>query len=144
MAKALGRMNKKEIPLVQVMAVDAGKFRYAIASASVQEIMTGEKIHPLPFVPRYIEGVLNCRGEAWTVLNPVLLIDGADEEIQGNQFLLIKRSDDRFCLHISTAETFFSVPETELAMENITFKSHKIRLISPDAIEERLLKDLEC
>jgi len=35
------------------------KTLYSIKTSNVQEIMHSAKIHPLPFVPEYIEGVVN-------------------------------------------------------------------------------------
>ena len=52
--------------------------RYALKSTMIQEIMYDMRIHVIPFTPDYIEGVLNCRGVPYTVIN-VLKLDNADE-----------------------------------------------------------------
>ena len=38
---------------------------YAIKNTNVQEIMHSAKIHPLPFVPDYIEGMVNIPSKAY-------------------------------------------------------------------------------
>ena len=55
-----------------------GKESFAIKTLLVQEIMHSAKIHPLPFVPDYIEGVVNCHGVPFTVVN-TLKMSGSQE-----------------------------------------------------------------
>ncbi len=136
---------QNEEPCVNFMIVTALDVQYAVRSDLVQEIMSGAKVHSLPLVPPYIEGVLNCRGEAWTVLNPLCLFEDREKKPKEAHYLLFKYPSDRFCLHISTAETFFPVPETELEAtpDKILYKKKKLRIINPDTIEEKLQSDLE-
>ena len=48
----------------------AGK-KYAMRSADVLEIIRDVPIYKLPFMPAYIEGVINRRGDPFTVINPL-------------------------------------------------------------------------
>ena len=76
--------------------------KYAIKSSAVDEIIRDVKIYKLPFLPSYVEGVMNRRGEPFTVLNPVPIIEeGNDATIDSSLFLVFKRSDDKLSLHIS-------------------------------------------
>ncbi|MBQ2530534.1 MAG: chemotaxis protein CheW [Treponema sp.] len=116
--------------------------KFAFKSTLIQEIMYGAKIHKLPFVPDYIEGVLNCRGNPYTVINPLKLDNEPDSEISESVFLLFKRKDDHFCIHISNIEVFFE-PEIEDVFEDkVKYKQKMIPLFDADRLETAMIRDL--
>lgn len=116
--------------------------RYALKSTMIQEIMYDMRIHVIPFTPNYIEGVLNCRGVPYTVIN-VLKLDNADEsEIAEKVFLLFKRDDDQFCIHISNIEVFFEPEEDDIFEDKIKYKLKYIPLFDVDRLEEAMCRDL--
>ncbi len=115
---------------------------YAIKNTNVQEIMHSAKIHPLPFVPDYIEGMVNCRGLPFTVVNFLKIQKEEDCEIKEKTVLVFRRDDDQFALHISTIELFFE-PETEdILQDGIRYKSRTIPYFDIDFIETTLCHDL--
>lgn len=136
--------QEPEIPTVQFMIVSVGERRYALPSRDVQEIVQGEKIHELPFVPPYIEGLINFRGIPCTVVNPLAMVEKSARAVADGVFLVIKRTDDHFCLHITTADTLIDVPETEAENKTIVWNDSEILTLNTDIIEETLQKDLEC
>ena len=116
--------------------------RYALKSTMIQEIMYDMRIHVIPFTPDYIEGVLNCRGVPYTVIN-VLKLDNAEEsEIAEKVFLLFKRDDDQFCIHISNIEVFFEPEEDDIFEDKIKYKLKYIPLFDVDRLEEAMCRDL--
>ena len=78
------------------------KSLYSIKTSNVQEIMHSAKIHTLPFVPDYIEGVVNCRGVPYTVVNLLILNKEENTDMTGMPVLVFRRDDDQFALHISS------------------------------------------
>ena len=123
--------------------------KLAIDISLVQEIVRDSKVHFLPFVPEYIEGIINYAGKPYTVVNPVVLNDDDDKtlvDVDNPTFLLFKRDDDQFCLHISMVEVFYEVLKEDLEDEDweneITYKGKQIPLLKPDKIEERWRRDL--
>ena len=116
--------------------------RYVFKSALIQEIVYGAKIHAIPFTPDYIEGVLNCRGNPFTVINVPKMDKEADNEITERIFLLFKRADDNFCIHISNIELFFEPEEDDVYEDKVKYKSEFIPLFDADRIEEKLCEDL--
>ena len=115
---------------------------YAIKNTNVQEIMHSAKIHPLPFVPDYIEGMVNCRGVPFAVVNLLKLEKNEDCEIKEMTILVFRRDDDQFALHISSIELFFE-PETEdILPDGIRYKSRVIPFFDVDSIERQLCHDL--
>ena len=119
-----------------------GKQRFAFKSSLIQEIMYGSKIHHLPFVPDYIEGVLNCRGNPYTVINSLKLDNEQNSDIPENVFLLFKRDDDHFCIHISNIEVFFEPEQEDVFEDRVKYKQKIIPLFDADRLETALLKDL--
>ncbi len=116
---------------------------YAIKTVFVQEIMHSAKIYPLPFVPEYIEGIVNCRGLPYTVVNTQLLAGEGESVISGETVLVFKREDDNFAIHISNIEMFFEPEETDIRQDGIRYKSSIIPFFDVDYIEERLMEDLQ-
>ncbi len=138
-----GQANEAEVPTEQFMVVTVQDRHYALPADCVQEIVLNEKVYALPFVPPYIEGLINSRGTLYTVLNPIALFERRPCALSGGQFLLVKRSDDRFCLHITNAETLVAVPETDARGKTILWQGKKIANIDCNTIEKTLQKDLE-
>ncbi len=116
--------------------------RFAIKSTMVQEIMYGAKVHKLPFVPDYIEGVLNCRGNPYTVVNTLKLDKEEESEIDEKVFLLFKRSDDNFSIHISNIEVFFEPEDDDVFADKVKYKLKFIPLFDADYLEENMCRDL--
>jgi len=116
--------------------------RYALKSTLIQEIMYDSKIHYIPFTPDYIEGVLNCRGMPYTVINYLKMQNEEKSEINEKVFLLFNRSDDNFCIHISNIEVFFEPEEDDVFKDKVKYKLKYIPLFNSDEIEKRLIRDL--
>ena len=116
--------------------------RYAFKSSLIQEIVYGSKIHVIPFTPDYIKGVLNCRGNPFTVINVLKMDKEENSEISEKVFLLFKRDDDNFCIHISNIEVFFEPEEEDILEDKVKYKFKFIPLFDPDRIEDRLCEDL--
>ena len=77
---------------------------FAIKNTNVQEIMHSAKIHPLPFVPDYIEGMVNCRGVPYVVINLLKMDEKENPEIKEQTVLVFRHEYDQFALHISSIE----------------------------------------
>lgn len=128
--------------------------RYAIESSKVDEIIRDVEIYKLPFLPAYIEGVINRRGDPFTVINPLIVIEAEGEtKLETPLFIVLKRSDDSLCLHISDILFFHETPETDLHMipgdtdnsyflGTVDYQKEEILVLNPDAFELLLRKDL--
>ena len=115
---------------------------YAIKNTNVQEIMHSAKIHPLPFVPDYIEGMVNCRGVPYTVVNLLKMEKEEDCDIPQMTVLVFRREDDQFAIHITGIELFFEPEEEDITAEGVKYKSRIIPFFDIDAIEATLCQDL--
>ena len=116
--------------------------RYALKSTLIQEIMYDMRIHVIPFTPDYIEGVLNCRGVPYTVINVLKFDNYEDNNINEKVYLLFKRDDDQFCIHISNIEVFFEPEEDDIFEDKIKYKLKYIPLFDVDRLEDAMCRDL--
>ena len=71
--------------------------KYAVRSSDVVEIISDLSIYHIPFMPKYIEGVLNRRGEPFTVVNPNSIFSDEPDAPPPDKslFMIFKRDDDR-------------------------------------------------
>ncbi len=132
--KIIEEMNKKtdeqaesvveETIMWLVFAI--GNERFAIPSSEVGEIIRDVAVYHLPFLPSYVDGVINKRGDPCAVINPVLLLDRQtveskeeDDEAEEENgvpvlnskknvrkdevslFLVLNRDGDQLCLRIT-------------------------------------------
>ncbi len=116
--------------------------RYALKSSLIQEIIYDSIIHFIPFTPDYIEGVLNCRGIPYTVINVLKMEKQEDSEIKEKVFLLFNRSDDHFCIHISNIEVFYEPEQDDIFKDKVKYKLKYIPFFDADIIEKNICKDL--
>ena len=116
--------------------------RYALKSSLIQEIIYDSKIHFIPFTPDYIEGVLNCRGIPYTVINVLKMEKQEDSEIKEKVFLLFNRCDDHFCIHISNIEVFYEPEQDDIFKDKVKYKLKYIPFFDADIIEKNICKDL--
>ncbi|MBR1639669.1 MAG: chemotaxis protein CheW [Treponema sp.] len=115
---------------------------FAYKSSRVQEIMYGAKVHPIPFTPDYVEGVLNCRGNPYTVVNTLKMQGEENCEIEEKIYLLFKRADDQLCIHISNIEVFFEPEEEDVYEDSVKYKLRVIPIFDAEIIEQTLCRDL--
>ncbi|MBQ7752100.1 MAG: chemotaxis protein CheW [Treponema sp.] len=134
--------TSKEIPGTSFLVFSIREKLYAINTSFVQEILHSAKIHPLPFVPPYIEGLVNCRGTPYTVVNAALMKGEENYEVLGDTVLVFKREDDQLALHISNIELFFEPDENDIKADGIRYKLNLIPYFDADDVENTLRKDL--
>ena len=127
--------------------------KYAVRSCEVREIIRDLTIYKLPFLPSYIEGVINRRGDPFTVINPLPMIEGQnDSSPKEPLFLLLKRDDDQISLHISDILFFHDVEDSELHgianndddifLGTFDYKGEEIPALNTESFEVILRKDM--
>ncbi len=121
--------------------------KYAIKSSEVHEIIRDLTVYKLPFLPSYIEGVINRRGDPFTVINPLSIIDNLDAQPpESSLFLILKRTDDQLSLHISDILSFYDIEEDDihlipngdkegLYLGTIEYNKEEIPALNSDAFE---------
>ncbi len=128
--------------------------RYAIKAEEIHEIIKDVAVYPLPFLPSYIEGVINRRGDPFTVINPLSIIEESGEGVSDQSlFLILKREDDQLSIHISDIISFHQTETSDIHLipnnddegvfsGTIDYENEEIPVFNTDAFELLLKKDL--
>ena len=128
--------------------------KYAVRSSDVVEIISDLSVYHLPFMPKYVEGVLNRRGDPFTVINPNPIIDDGSntEPPEKSLFMIFKRSDDQLSLHISDILLFTKIEDSELKLipdateeslflGTVLYENEEIPVLNQNAFEVLVRKD---
>lgn len=91
---------------------------FAVRASLSREIMRDLAVYPLPFVPSYVNGVLNRHGDPYTVIDPMIIL--GKEPQKGSLFLVLNIEDEQLCLRISDVVEFLPVRADEIK----TFSNH--------------------
>lgn len=130
------------------------KKKYAVRSSDVLEIIRDVSVYKLPFMPAYIEGVLNRRGDPFTVINPRSFIgDTETTPPEEPLFLILKRNDDQLSIHISDILFFTDMEDGDLNLipgnneegyflGTLGYNGEEIPALNPNAFELLIRKDL--
>ncbi|MCR4579092.1 MAG: chemotaxis protein CheW [Treponema sp.] len=143
--------NKHETWLIFTIGESAeGKNLYAIPAESVKEILRDATVFPLPFVPSYVDGVLNRYGDPYVVIDPSVL-EGKKPQ---NSFLFIVMNDDSHsCLRITDVRDFYTATEkdvvrfTEAELSDyydgtLTINGQDVFVLKVQAIIEKVGKEI--
>ncbi|MGN0729008.1 chemotaxis protein CheW [Treponema sp.] len=124
---------------------------YALLSADCAEILKSCAVYPLPFVPPYVEGIVNRRGSPYTVINAGKLLcpSSACDEEQKN-VLLVTAGEGQIALDIHKIADYAEIPadcfkpdESEsLRRGTITVDESAVAVLDIQALESMLEKDL--
>ena len=88
-----------------------GEKRFAIPAESVKEILRDATVFPLPFVPRYVDGVLNRYGDPYVVINPAVL-EGYEAPL--SMLFVVLNDESHTCLRITDVKDFFTATEKDV------------------------------
>ena len=88
-----------------------GHNQYAIPAENVKEILRDSTVFPLPFVPLYINGVLNRYGDPYVVIDPAVL-EGKDA--QHSLLFIVLNDESHTCLRITDVKDFFTATEKDI------------------------------
>ena len=128
--------------------------KYAVRSSDVVEIISDLSVYHIPFMPKYIEGILNRRGEPFTVVNPNSIFDDDPNSPPPDKslFMIFKRDDDQLSLHISDILLFTKIEDSELKLipdateesfflGTVAYEGEEIPVLNPNAFEVLIRKD---
>lgn len=145
---------EEEKPKTTWLMFSISQKKYAIRSSDVLEIIRDVAVYKLPFMPSYIEGVLNRRGDPFTVINPKALF--GEEDLTPPKeplFMIFKRDDDQLSLHISDILFFTEIEEEALNLipnsndegfflGTLGYNDEEIPALNPNAFEMLIRKEL--
>ncbi|MBO6176511.1 MAG: chemotaxis protein CheW [Treponema sp.] len=90
---------------------DAGSRTYAADATKVREILRNDEIFPVPFVPKYIKGVINYYGRPYAAVDFSLF---QNDEQQNSKLFLILNDENDVAIQISDVREFQTLKEDYL------------------------------
>lgn len=118
------------------------KHRYALPGSQILQIVNAQKVRALPFVPVFVEGILNIHGTPYAAVNTLKMDEEPDNEIPGSAYIILKRDDDHFSIHVSNIELFCEPEKEEIFLDKIRYKQKFIPLFDCDRVEKKLFDAL--
>ena len=88
-----------------------GNNQYAIPAENVKEILRDAAVFPLPFVPPYVNGVLNRYGDPYVVIDSAVL---EGKEAQKSLLFIVMNDESHTCLRITDVKDFFTASEEDV------------------------------
>lgn len=92
-----------------------GEKRFAIPAEIVREILRDATVFPIPFVPSYVDGILNRYGDPYVVINPATL-EGYDAP--KSLLFIVLNDESHSCLRITDVKDFFTASEKDVVHFN--------------------------
>jgi len=127
-----------------------GESVLAVESILVKEIIRNNQIFPLPFVPAYIKGLINCYGQPHAIIDLELLYNGKD---QSAKLYMVLNDENNIALQITdiiefqnlpeSAFTEFSNKESEFILGKISFEGEEIPVIDIKTITAKIRTEIE-
>jgi len=103
------QVEKKATWLIFTIGNQAdGKNLYAIPSGYVKEILRDATIFPLPFVPPYVNGILNRYGDPYVVIDSAVM---EGKEAQKSVLFIVLNDESHTCFRITDVKEFFTASE---------------------------------
>ncbi|MCR5063136.1 MAG: chemotaxis protein CheW [Treponema sp.] len=127
-----------------------GKNLYAIPAGCVKEILRNATVFPLPFVPPYVNGVLNRYGDPYVVIDPAVL---EGKEAQKSFLFIVINDESHTCLRITDVKDFFTATENDIVHFSeaelsdfyegtLTINNQDVILLNVQAIIEKVGKEI--
>ena len=118
------------------------KHRYALKGSQILQIVNAQKVRSLPFVPAFVEGILNIHGTPYAAVNTLKMDEEPDNDIPGSAYIILKRDDDHFSIHVSNIELFCEPEKEEILPDKIRYKQKFIPLFDCDRVGKKLFEAL--
>lgn len=132
----------------------AGENYYAIDSILVQEVMRNTECYPLPFVPKYVAGVLNSYGTPCAVINLDAFLNDSAAESTGSQFYLVLKNKNNLSFQVSDIQEFHNqsdvkfdefqnTEDAKYFLGTVTFDDIAAPVLNTELIIEKVSADIE-
>ena len=145
------QLKKKSVWLIFTIGNQAdGKNLYAIPADSVKEILRDATVFPLPFVPPYVNGVLNRYGDPYVVIDSAVL---EGKKAQQSMLFIVLNDESHTCLRITDVRDFFTASEKDVihfSEEELSdyyegtlkVKNQEVFVLKVQAIIEKVKKEI--
>jgi purine-binding chemotaxis protein CheW len=105
---------------LRYVAFSVGGTRYCLPISDVQQIVRYENVTEVPQAPRFVEGVMNLRGEVIPVIGMRQRIGVTGEELPRKSRVIIVDVGGRlYGLHVDDVREIVEVDDESVATENM-------------------------
>ena len=129
----------------------AGEKKYALLASDVREILRDVPVFPLPFVPEYINGILNRYGEPYAVIDPFPVLG---EKSQESKLFIVLHDESHMCLRITEVLEFYTTQESDLKffsasesgkyyVGSFSYEDGEVLILNPESFVEVVENDIE-
>ena len=129
----------------------AGEKKYALLASDVREILRDVPVFPLPFVPEYINGILNRYGEPYVVIDPLPVLG---EKSQESKLFIVLHDESHMCLRITEVLEFYTTQESDLKffsasesgkyyVGSFSYEDGEVLILNPESFVEVVENDIE-
>ena len=129
----------------------AGEKKYALLASDVREILRDVPVFPLPFVPEYINGILNRYGEPYAVIDPLPVLG---EKSQESILFIVLHDESHMCLRITEVLEFYTTQESDLKffsasesgkyyVGSFSYEDGEVLILNPESFVEVVENDIE-
>ena len=129
----------------------AGEKKYALLASDVREILRDVPVFPLPFVPEYINGILNRYGEPYAVIDPLPVLG---EKSQESKLFIVLHDESHMCLRITEVLEFYTTQESDLKffsasesgkyyVGSFSYEDGEVLILNPESFVEVVENDIE-
>ncbi len=80
----------------QFLVYKIDKYEFAIEISKIEQIISPSEIFQVPFVPAFVEGVIDCRGTICTVINLREKLNFPKHEIDEDSKLIITSANGQY------------------------------------------------
>lgn len=109
--KELTDSQKKSTWLIFTLGTAEENVLCALPAGQVKEILRDSVIFPLPFVPPYVNGVLNRYGDPYVVIDPAVITGKA---AQKSLLFIVINDESHTCFRINDVKDFYSASDSDV------------------------------
>lgn len=127
-----------------------GDTKLAVESVLVKEILRNNQVFPLPFVPSYIKGLINCYGQPHAIIDIKMLFNEVE---QTSRLYMVLNDENNIALQITDVVEFQNLPDSafieftksdsEFLLGKLSFDDEEIPVIDIKTITSKIRTEIE-
>ncbi len=115
---------------IKFVVFRAGGIRYAAYGSNVKEILTDRVIYPVPFLPEYLPGLINVRGEIESVIDISFFLGGKRAKQDKVMVMMVKCEKFSSAIIVDDVEDVVDLPISSLKPALTTLAGAARELVS--------------
>lgn len=140
--------------LLKIVIFKAGGQTYAFKGKDVTEILSGREVFPVPFLPEYIPGLINVRGDIEAAFDICSYIGGRKTDADKGLIVMVQNGIFRTGVIVDSIEDVLDVPVStiepplstlsgvlrDLVSGSVEFEWKSVAIIDVEKIAARMIR----